>query len=117
MENSFYPIHFGMHIILALLALLVFGLQFLRFRKIHHLILAIALPCTLLPYVAPSQTFFYGVGIAELAALVVSFVLAQTVDRDKGDDEEDAEDAEDAETSDDDTSDETADDAAAEDEA
>ncbi|MBR7039235.1 MAG: hypothetical protein IKI21_08310 [Oscillospiraceae bacterium] len=113
MENSFYPIHFGMHIILALLALLVFGLQFLRFRKIHHLILAIALPCTLLPYVAPSQTFFYGVGIAELAALVVSFVLAQTVDRDKGDDEED----EDAETSGDDTSDETADDAAAEDEA
>ena len=108
MENSFYPIHFGMHIILALLALLVFGLQFLRFRKIHHLILAIALPCTLLPYVAPSQTFFYGVGIAELAALVVSFVLAQTVDRDKGDDEED----EDAETSGDDTSDEAADDAA-----
>ena len=107
MENSFYPIHFGMHIILALLALLVFGLQFLRFRKIHHLILAIALPCTLLPYVAPSQTFFYGVGIAELAALVVSFVLAQTVDRDKGD-EEDA----DAETSDDESSDETADDAA-----
>ncbi len=113
MENSFYPIHFGMHIILALLALLVFGLQFLRFRKIHHLILAIALPCTLLPYVAPSQTFFYGVGIAELAALVVSFVLAQTVDRDKGDDEED----EDAETSGDDTSDEAADDAADEDEA
>ena len=113
MENSFYPIHFGMHIILALLALLVFGLQFLRFRKIHHLILAIALPCTLLPYVAPSQTFFYGVGIAELAALVVSFVLAQTVDRDKGDDEED----EDAKASGDDTSDETADDAAAEDEA
>ena len=113
MENSFYPIHFGMHIILALLALLVFGLQFLRFRKIHHLILAIALPCTLLPYVAPSQTFFYGVGIAELAALVVSFVLAQTVDRDKGDDEED----EDAKTSGDDTSDETADDSAAEDEA
>ena len=113
MENSFYPIHFGMHIILALLALLVFGLQFLRFRKIHHLILAIALPCTLLPYVAPSQTFFYGVGIAELAALVVSFVLAETVDRDKGDDEED----EDAETSGDDTSDEAADDAADEDEA
>lgn len=83
MDNSYFPIRFEVHMILALLALLVFGMQFIRFRKSHYLILAVALPCTLLPYLSDDKTFFYAVGIAEAAALVLAFILSQTIDRDK----------------------------------
>lgn len=83
MDNSYFPIRFEVHMVLALLALLVFGLQFIRFRKSHHLILAVALPCTLLPYLSDNKTFFYAVGIAEAMALVLAFILSQTLDRDK----------------------------------
>lgn len=83
MDNSYFPISFKLHIILALLALLVFGLQFLRFRKSHHLILAIALPCTLLPYLSDNKTLFYAVGVGEAMALVLALLFSQTIDRDK----------------------------------
>lgn len=83
MDNSFFPISMTMHIFLALLAFLVFGMQFIRFRKSHHLVLAIALPCTLLPYLSDNQTFFYMVGVFEAVALILAAVLSQTVDRDK----------------------------------
>ena len=83
MDNSFFPISFTLHIVLALLALLVFGIQFIRFRKGHHLVLAIALPCTLLPYLSDNQLFFYMVGVFEGAALLLAAILSQTLDRDK----------------------------------
>lgn len=83
MDNSFFPISMTMHIILALLALLVFGMQFIRYRKSHHLILAIALPCTLLPYLSDNQTFFYAIGAFEGVALILAAILSQTVDREK----------------------------------
>ena len=84
LENTLFPIGLGLHVVLALAALLVFGLQFMRLRKSHHLILAVALPCTLLPYLDENnQTLFYGVGIAELLALVLALVLSMTIDREK----------------------------------
>lgn len=83
MDNSFFPISMGLHITLALLALLVFGMQFIRYRKSHHLILAIALPCTLLPYLSDNQTFFYMVGVFEGVALILAAILSQTLDRDR----------------------------------
>lgn len=83
MDTSYFPIRFELHIILALLALLVFGMQFIRFRKSHHLILAIALPCTLLPYLSTNATLFYAVGVGEAVALLLALVFSQTIDRDK----------------------------------
>lgn len=82
--NALFPIQLNLHVILALLAILVFGMQFIRFRKKHHFIMAIAFPCTLLPYLAPDNTtLFYGVGIFELIAFLLSFILSVTVDKEK----------------------------------
>lgn len=80
-DNSLFPIRMGMHIFLGLLALLVFGLQFIRYRKWHHLVMAIAMPSTLLPYLVNSMDFFYGLGIAEFGALILSCILTVTVDK------------------------------------
>ncbi|MCR4647156.1 MAG: hypothetical protein K5695_17415 [Oscillospiraceae bacterium] len=83
MDTSYFPIRIELHIVLALLAFLVFGLQFIRYHKSHHLILAIALPCTLLPYLFDSKAVFYAIGIGELVALALALVLSQTLDKDK----------------------------------
>lgn len=83
MENLLFPVHPVMHISLAILAFFVFGMQFIRLRKKYHLLLAIAIPCSLLPYVVEGRTFFYTMGVIEIAVLLVALVLAKTVDRDK----------------------------------
>ncbi len=83
MENTLFPISMEMHIGFALVALLVFGLQFIRLRKYYYLVLAVAMPCSLLAYVIDNTTFFYALGIAEAAALLLAFVLSKTVDRDR----------------------------------
>ena len=83
MDTSYFPIRIELHIVLALLAFLVFGLQFIRYHKSHHLLLAIALPCTLLPYLFDSKTVFFAIGIGEIVALTAAFILSQTLDKEK----------------------------------
>ena len=82
--NSLFPIEMKFHVFLALLAILVFGIQFVRYRKSHYLLLAIAFPCTLLPYLDQSNlSLFYGVGVFEFIAFAISAILSVTIDKDK----------------------------------
>jgi membrane protein implicated in regulation of membrane protease activity len=84
MEQIFYPyfsISMTYHIVLAVLALLVFGYRFYRQRKMYQLVLAIAFPCTLLPYAVNTMSFFYAVGVFEGLALLLALILSQTVDK------------------------------------
>lgn len=82
--NSLFPIEMKFHVFLALLAFLVFGIQFVRYRKSHYLLLAIAFPCTLLPYLDQSNmSLFYGVGVFEFIAFIASAILSVTIDKDK----------------------------------
>lgn len=83
MESTLFPIKPEVHIVLALVSLLVFGMQFIRLRKKHHLLLAIGIPCSLLPYLSDNKLLFYGVGVAEVVMLIAALILAKTVDRDK----------------------------------
>ncbi|MDE6087088.1 MAG: hypothetical protein K2G25_01725 [Oscillospiraceae bacterium] len=82
--NSLFPIEMNFHIVLAVIAVIVFVMQFVRYRKSHYLLLAVAFPCSLLPYLNPeNRTLFYGVGIFEFAALILSAILSVTIDKDK----------------------------------
>lgn len=83
MENQLFPIRPEVHIIFAIAAFFIFGMQFIRLRKKFYLVLAIAVPCSLLPYVIEGTGFFYGIGVAEAIALVAAFVMSKTIDRDK----------------------------------
>ena len=82
MTSSFLP-NISVHIVLALLSLLVFGLQFIRYRKSYHLILAIATPCTLLVYVWDNPLFFYSLGAGEGVLFILAMIFANTIDRSK----------------------------------
>ena len=82
MTGSYLP-NISIQIILSLLSLLVFGLQYIRYRKSYYLIFAVAVPCTLLLYLWDNPVFFYSMGMAELTAVVLAFLFANTIDKDK----------------------------------
>lgn len=86
MDRTLFPISPEMHIVLVIVAFTVFGLQFIRLRKKYQLLLAIAMPCTLLPYAIDNRTFFYVLGLLEAVALIAALILAKTVDRDPAED-------------------------------
>ena len=88
MITSYLP-NILIQIILSLLSLLVFGLQFIRYRKSQYLIFAIAVPCTLLLYLWDDPVFFYSLGVAELTAVVLALLFANTIDRDKNSSQDD----------------------------
>lgn len=76
MEKTLFPITMDKHIIFCAVAAVFFLLQFIRTKRIYQLILAIAIPLSLLIYLAPeNEMLFYGVGIAEAVLLVLAFIL------------------------------------------
>ena len=76
MEKTLFPITMDKHIIFCAVAAVFFLLQFIRTKRIYQLILAIAIPLSLLIYIAPeNEMLFYGVGIGEAVLLVLAFIL------------------------------------------
>lgn len=76
METNLFTIGMEKHIIFTSVACVFFLLQFLRTKRWYQLILAAAIPASLLIYFQPeNQTLFYGVGIAEAVMLVLAFVV------------------------------------------
>lgn len=79
MDISIFPIGESKHVVFCVIACIFFILQFIRTKHWNQLIMAVAVPLSLLVYINPeSKTLFRAVGIAEavllLAALIVSIV-------------------------------------------
>ena len=79
MDISVFPIGETKHLVFCIIACIFFLLQFVRTKHWNQLILAIAIPLSLLVYIdTENKALFNGVGIAEavllLAALIVSIV-------------------------------------------
>ncbi len=96
-ENpTLFPFPFNMHLIFACLAAVFFVYRFITQRLPYQLIMAIAVPASLLIWVSESRTLFYTVGIIELvlilAALVTSFIFKpkEIVDDEDEDDDDEA---------------------------
>lgn len=75
--NNLYPVGGTRHIVFCIIATLFFLAQFLRTRHWYQLILAVAVPCSMLVYIAPeNDTLYYGVGILEAVLLAAALVTA-----------------------------------------
>ncbi len=83
MENLYFYATVKFHVVLAILALIICVVMFIRKKKYHHLVLALALPATLLVYTTKTQTGFSFVGLTVAVAMVAAVVLEYTVDKDK----------------------------------
>lgn len=71
---SLFPFPFHIHLIFSCLALVFFLFQFKREKKPYQLIMAAAIPFSLIIWLSESRTLFYAVGIAELVMLIAAFV-------------------------------------------
>lgn len=71
-----FPISQDKHLIFCILATLLFLLQFVRTKRWYQLVMAIAIPASLLIYVQPeNKTIYFGVGILEVVLLLLALIL------------------------------------------
>ena len=79
MQPTLFPFPFEAHLVFAILALVFFVFQFAREKKPYQMIMAIAVPFSLILSISDNRTLFYIVGIVEaillLAALITSFIF------------------------------------------
>ncbi|MGN1224405.1 MAG: hypothetical protein ACI4TG_04780 [Ruminococcus sp.] len=80
MDATTFPLPLPYHVVLCVLGCVFFLAQFIRLKKPYQLMMAIAMPASLLIYIQPeNKTLFYAVGLLigldMLLALVISIVL------------------------------------------
>ena len=76
MDPNQFPITQDKHLIFCIIATLLFLLQFIRTKHLYQLVMAIAIPASLLIYVKPdNQAWYYGVGILEAVLLLLALIL------------------------------------------
>lgn len=76
MDTSIFPLPFTIHLAFACISFLVFLYQYTRNKRKYQMIMAIAIPATLLLYVNTSKTWFYIIAFAELAMMLVAIVFS-----------------------------------------
>lgn len=77
MDSTIFPIGAEKHIVFCIIATILFVAQFVRTKHWYQLVMAIAVPCSLLIYVAPeNKVVYYGVGVLEGILLLTAFVLS-----------------------------------------
>lgn len=84
MESTLFPVSADKHIIFCIIATILFLLQFVRTKRWYQLLMAIAVPCSLLIYINPENEYiYYGIGVMEgvmlLAALVLNIVQSYRI--------------------------------------
>ncbi len=80
MDATTFPLPLPYHIVLCVLGCVFFLAQFIRLKKPYQLMMAAAMPASLLIYIQPENNIlFYTVGLLigldMLLALVISIVL------------------------------------------
>ena len=94
MESTLFPIGMEKHIIFCVVAALFFIIQFVRTKQWYQLVMAAAIPLSLLIYIDEENTaLFYGVGILEAVLLCGALVLSIVQARKQRKAEENADDA------------------------
>lgn len=69
-----FPYPAKLHVIFCIIAFIFFMLRFIRHKRIYRLILAVAVPISLLIQVSDSKMLYYTVGAVELVLLLTAFI-------------------------------------------
>ena len=90
-DPSLFPFPFNMHLIFVCIGTIFFVYRFLTQKRPFQLIMAIALPLSLLLHLSESKILFYGIAIAEavliLAAAVTSMIFKAPYDEEDAEEE------------------------------
>ena len=77
MDATTFPLPLAYHIVLCVLGCVFFLAQFIRLKKPYQLMLAIAMPASLLIYIQPeSRTLFYTIGLLIALDLLLALVIS-----------------------------------------
>ena len=77
MDATTFPLPFAYHVELCALSCVFFLAQFIRLKKPYQLMMAIAMPASLLIYMQPeSQTLFYTIGLLIALDLLLALVIS-----------------------------------------
>lgn len=71
-----FPLDFPAHIIFCIVGLAFFLYRFIKYKRVYQLLMAIAIPATLLIRAATSKAMFYAIGIAESILIIAAAVTA-----------------------------------------
>lgn len=78
-KPTLFPFPFNMHLVFACIGAIFFAYRFFTQRRPFQLIMAVAIPLSLIIWISESKTVFYGLGIIEalliLAAVITSFIF------------------------------------------
>ncbi len=75
-QPGLFPFPFSLHLGFCCIALVFFVLRFIKEKLPYQLIMAVAIPFSLIIWLSDSKTLFYGVGIAEFVFLIAAFVTS-----------------------------------------
>lgn len=91
-QASLFPFPFSLHLIFCCISVAFFIFQFVREKAPYQLIMAVAIPFSLVIWLSEGKTLFYMVGIVEAVLLVSAFVTSIVCKKktvaETGDDEE-----------------------------
>ncbi|NLP26947.1 MAG: hypothetical protein GX365_06325 [Clostridiales bacterium] len=71
MNSNIFPLSFSTHIAFCLFSVAFFLFQYYRTGYKYQILMAFAIPATLLIYVSNSKILFYAIGIFELTMLIL----------------------------------------------
>ena len=75
-EPALFPFPLGLYAVFCIIALAFFIFRFVKEKAPYQLIMAIAIPFSLLIGISNGKTLFYLVGIVELLLLISAFVTS-----------------------------------------
>ncbi len=73
-QTSMFPFPLSLHLIFCCVSLLFFVYRFIKEKSPYQIIMAVAIPFSLVIWLASSKSLFYTVGIIEAILLVVALV-------------------------------------------
>lgn len=75
LQPALFPFPFQHHLIFCCVALVFFGYLYMKYKKPHQLIMAVAIPFSLVLWISTNRVLFYAVGIIEVILLITALVL------------------------------------------
>ena len=75
-QPGLFPFPFSLHLGFCCIALVFFVWRFIKEKLPYQLIMAVAIPLSLIIWISDSKTLFYGVGITELVLIIAAFVTS-----------------------------------------
>ena len=76
---TFFPYPFSYHLIFVIISVIFFGTSFIKMKRPYQLILTIAIPFSMLIWLAQStnnRSFYYAIGVIEIIFIAAAFITS-----------------------------------------